>query len=640
MLAAIGAGEPVYRWTTALNGFAAHLTAAQVQLLDQQAGRRRDRGRRGPPARRSYVDGRRPRRRHEPPPPRRGRRGDRRGRLGHLARVPRVRRGAGSRRRPAGLRRRRAPRARAGPPRTAAARSSAPAGSSTVSAPTGSAPRSRSPPSTCSATAPRSPPSPPATPASACASTAATPAGSAASPPRPASRPTRRAGARPTRPATDAPRPTWCPPSTPLSPTGSTCSASRSPAASGIDTLQRALLGAAEADIVVIGAAGNSAGAAYASHASPWVTTVGAAVGRMSRGRITVPGVRSWTGGGRPAGCGGRAVLRPGRARPRRLAPRRRPVPPRLARLPPRRRPHRGLPARRHRPHRQVRGRRPGRRPRDGPGQPATAAPSPPTSTRSPPSTSPPTPAAASAAGWPATPTPGSGCPASWATPAPGVRRRGAPPATRAAPPVKPDAVADGDAVLGALPESDRSQLGCLQRQLGRHRPCERPRRAGARRAPDWSAAVVRSLVVTARPARSPARRCWTQGAGALPGRAPTAHLALDVAARRSGAARCARTTWPTSTPARCCCPPPARPPSAPLTNVGTRAGVLLGDRPRLHHPPVRVQPLAVRLAPGESARFTITVTGPTTPGRLDDGELVWLGARGGVTRVPVALTR
>ncbi len=54
----------------------------------------------------------------------------------------------------------------------------------------------------------------------------------------------------------------------------------------------------------------------------------------------------------------------------------------------------------------------------------------------------------------------------------------------------------------------------------------------------------------------------------------------------------------------------------------------------------VRVQPLAVRLAPGQSADFTVTVTGPTTPGGLDDGELVWLGARGGTTRVPVALTR
>ncbi|HEY0643615.1 MAG TPA: S8 family serine peptidase, partial [Nocardioides sp.] len=77
----------------------------------------------------------------------------------------------------------------------------------------------------------------------------------------------------------------------------------------GVDTLQRALLGAAEADIVVVGAAGNSAASAYAAHASPWVTTVGSAVGRMSRGRITVPGGPSWTGGGRPVDVKGRAVL-------------------------------------------------------------------------------------------------------------------------------------------------------------------------------------------------------------------------------------------------------------------------------------------------------------------------------------------
>ena len=77
----------------------------------------------------------------------------------------------------------------------------------------------------------------------------------------------------------------------------------------GIDTLQRALLGAAEADIVVVGAAGDAAGSAYAAHAGPWVSTIGAAVGRMSRGRVALPGGRSWTGGGRPVAVSGRAVL-------------------------------------------------------------------------------------------------------------------------------------------------------------------------------------------------------------------------------------------------------------------------------------------------------------------------------------------
>ncbi|MEJ7794381.1 MAG: S8 family serine peptidase, partial [Nocardioides sp.] len=43
----------------------------------------------------------------------------------------------------------------------------------------------------------------------------------------------------------------------------------------GIDTVERALLGAAEAGIVVVAAAGNAGTGDYASHVSPWVTTVG-----------------------------------------------------------------------------------------------------------------------------------------------------------------------------------------------------------------------------------------------------------------------------------------------------------------------------------------------------------------------------
>ena len=76
------------------------------------------------------------------------------------------------------------------------------------------------------------------------------------------------------------------------------------------------------------------------------------------------------------------------------------------------------------------------------------------------------------------------------------------------------------------------------------------------------------------------------------------------------------------------------------LTNVGPAPEYFSVTARGFTSHRVTVRPLAVRLAAGQSARFTVTVTGPTTPGGLDDGELVWLGARGGVLRVPVALTR
>ena len=57
-----------------------------------------------------------------------------------------------------------------------------------------------------------------------------------------------------------------------------------------IDTVERALLGAAEADIVVAAAAGNTGTREYAAHPSPWVTTVGGATGRPRLGRVVATG--------------------------------------------------------------------------------------------------------------------------------------------------------------------------------------------------------------------------------------------------------------------------------------------------------------------------------------------------------------
>jgi hypothetical protein len=129
------------------------------------------------------------------------------------------------------------------------------------------------------------------------------------------------------------------------------------------------------------------------------------------------------------------------------------------------------------------------------------------------------------------------------------------------------------------------------------------------------------------------------QGAGALPNRASTAHLALDVPTTAWRRALRAHSLADLNSSSLLL---PARQTSAvrTVTNVGTRPEYFSVTARGFTSHRVSVQPLAVRLAPGQSATFTITVAGPSTPGRLDDGELVWLGARGGVTRVPVALTR
>ncbi len=56
-----------------------------------------------------------------------------------------------------------------------------------------------------------------------------------------------------------------------------------------VDTLERALLGAAEADVAVLAAAGNDPALA-AAHDVPWITTVGAAAGSEPVGLVRVPG--------------------------------------------------------------------------------------------------------------------------------------------------------------------------------------------------------------------------------------------------------------------------------------------------------------------------------------------------------------
>ena len=65
-----------------------------------------------------------------------------------------------------------------------------------------------------------------------------------------------------------------------------------------IDTVELALLGATEAGVVVTAAAGNDTegDGAVAAHPAPWVTTVGGASGDARRGRVVFPGGRRLAG--------------------------------------------------------------------------------------------------------------------------------------------------------------------------------------------------------------------------------------------------------------------------------------------------------------------------------------------------------
>ena len=404
----------------------------------------------------------------------------------------------------------------------------------------------------------------------------------------------------------------------------------------GIDTLQRALLGAAEADVVVVGAAGNAAGSAYAAHTGPWVTTVGSAVGGMSRAQVALPNGRSWTGGGRPGAVAGRTVLAQDAPAPgvsRRAAGQCR-----LGSLDSRRVVGRIVVCRRGgigRIDKSESVARAGGRAmvlvnlrRGGVSADFHSVPTVHLTAS----------AGQQLARWVAR-NPDARLRMSRVARNPGTRRTApwSAPGDPRGTALKPDAVADGDAVLGAMPEESGRSWGVFSGSsaatahasglaaliLGEH---------------DWSASVVRSLLVTsATPVRGSS--VLAQGAGALPDRAPTAHLALDVpvtawrrALRSQDLARLNTSSLLLST----------RRTTAvrTLTNVGDRAEYFSVTARGFTAHRVSVRPLAVRLAPGQSARFTVTVSGPTTPGRLDDGELVWLGALGGVTRIPVALTR
>jgi len=76
------------------------------------------------------------------------------------------------------------------------------------------------------------------------------------------------------------------------------------------------------------------------------------------------------------------------------------------------------------------------------------------------------------------------------------------------------------------------------------------------------------------------------------------------------------------------------------VTNVSRRASYFSVRVSGFETHDVRVTPVALRIRPGNSARFAVEVTGPEHAHPVDDGWITWLGADGTRTRIPVVLTR
>ncbi|WP_395659532.1 S8 family serine peptidase [Nocardioides sp.] len=201
---------------------------------------------------------------------------------------------------------------------------------------------------------------------------------------------------------------------------------------------------------------------------------------------------------------------------------------------------------------------------------------------------------------------------------------------------LKPDLVATGTGILGAVPGDPAWDLaagtsvataatsGAAALLVSRH--------------PDWSAAVVRSvLATTARPLRdAPALRA---GAGHLlsdlrvrPG------LAYDVAPGDYRPWLAGTLDGDLNTPSVLLAGD-ADTATRTITNVTGRRLYFSSHATGFERHQVRVVPAAVRLGPGESASFTILVGRTSVPQPDDDGWVTWRGATGTVTRIPVLVT-
>ncbi len=409
------------------------------------------------------------------------------------------------------------------------------------------------------------------------------------------------------------------------------------------DTVERALLGAAEADIVVVAAAGNHGDRSFAAHPSPWVTTVGSTTGVVRRGRVVLGSGPSLTGAmASTRGTGpARVVVGARAAAPHATRDQARVCTPG------------SLDAA------KVRGAivlcergSIGRVDKsaavagaDGVGMVLvnTGPGSVDADFHSVPSVHLDKDAAATLRHWLAGHPHGhvSLRPLGVGHP-PARLSRWSPGGDPTAAALKPDVVAPGVGLLGAVPPAVRDARWDFVSGTSAATAYTSGTAALLRSRHGWSASVVRSVLATTAAPVAGAPSVLRGGAGRVrstPQARPGVVYAVDPHDYRDwleGSIRADRLNTPSllvrddqSTAART------------ITNVGRRALYFSSSTSGFTRHTVTVRPAAVRLAPGESARFTVQVLHRAAGVHpIDDGWVTWRGGNGSESRIPVLISR
>ncbi len=206
---------------------------------------------------------------------------------------------------------------------------------------------------------------------------------------------------------------------------------------------------------------------------------------------------------------------------------------------------------------------------------------------------------------------------------------------------LKPDLVAPAVGVLGAVPPASRGARWDFVTGTSAATAFTSGAAALLLREHHWSAAAVRSALATTAATVPGRASLLRKGAGrARPTAALSPGLVYDVRpgdyrAWFVGALRSGRLNTPSIQFA-------GDRDSAvrTVTNVGRRTMYYSSSATGFRMHEVSVRPAAIRLAPGESATFRVTLRHPGGVHPLDDGWVTWRGANGTRVRIPVVLSR